>query len=239
MRVDILSSVAHNSICPIKLLIIHALRTGAVNGTTWKQLRANTIVRADKTIQWATPENPVIPAMNIGRSSFLQLDKPASTAQALATLHAMSIKAKCTERLRVHDLRYGSARDLAHIRQSRIRGYASMTVASALGHKMSTFMNDVSEQYVGGSDVSMWNLRVESDWVDSRMPKMGSSAFVPTRLGEGELESYCRSMGWDPMKASNIQKARVHIRRSQEERWRASLKVEPVQASSPATKPGV
>jgi hypothetical protein len=62
IRVNILSCDVHNSACPVRLLIIHALRVGAVTVTTWKELRANAIFRVDKTIQWTTTENPVIPA---------------------------------------------------------------------------------------------------------------------------------------------------------------------------------
>jgi hypothetical protein len=150
----------------------------------------------------------------------------------------MSVKAKTVVRLRVHDLRYGSARDIAHLDQSTLHGNANMQVASALGHKMSTFMKDVTEQYVGGSDNATWNLRAKSDWVDSRAPRMGNTAFVPRPLREGELPQYCRSMGWDPSKDSNIQKARVHIRQTQEEEWRALLKNEPYQAPSVTPQPG-
>jgi hypothetical protein len=163
VRVDILASAAHNSVCPVKLLIIHALRIGAVDAATWEQIRAKAIARADKTIQWTTPENPVIPQITISRKAFLNLEKPATTHQAIATMNTMSIKAKCVVRLRVYDLRYGAARDLAHLPRGALRGYSNMMVASALGHKMSTFMNDVTEQYVGGSEISSWTLRAESD----------------------------------------------------------------------------
>ncbi|KAF4628225.1 hypothetical protein G7Y89_g9921 [Cudoniella acicularis] len=78
----------------------------------------------------------------------------------------MSIKAKCIIQLRTHDLRHGTARDLAHLNQSRIRGHASMTVASAIGHKMSAFMRDVIDKYVG------------------------NTAFVVPPLRPGELEDY-------------------------------------------------
>jgi hypothetical protein len=153
-------------------------------------------------------------------------------------MNTMSIKAKCVVRLRVHDLRYGAARDLAHLPEGALRGYSNMMVASALGHKMSTFMNDVTEQYVGGSEISSWTLRAESDWVDSRAPRMGSTAFVPRPLREGELQDYCKSRGLNPSKESDIQNARVHLRKAQEAEWRASLKDEPAQASSSPQKSG-
>jgi hypothetical protein len=236
--INILSSPAHNSVCPIKLLIIHALRIGAVDATTWEQIRANAIARADRTIQWITPENPVIPAITMGRNAFLDLEKPASTHQVIATMNSMSVKAKCVARLRVHDLRYGAARDFAHLPAGALRGYSNMTVASALGHKMSTFMNDVTEQYVGGSAVSSWNLRAQSDWVDTRAPRMGSTDFVPRPLREGELQDYCRARGLNPSKEANIRNARIHLRKAQETEWRASLKDEPAKASSSAPKFG-
>lgn len=144
LRVDILASPAHNSVCPVKLLIIHALRIGAVDSTTFHELRTKAIARADKTVQWVTPDNPVIPAITASRIC-LDLKKPAGVQQTIRTISAMSIKAKCTVQLRTHDLRHGTARDLAHLDQSKIRGHASMTVASAMGHKMSAFMRDVTD----------------------------------------------------------------------------------------------
>jgi hypothetical protein len=74
----------------------------------------------------------------------------------------MSIKAKYTARLRVHDLRYGAARDLAHLPRDALRRYSSINVAVAMGHKMSTYIHDVTEQYVGGSKISLWSLRANS-----------------------------------------------------------------------------
>jgi hypothetical protein len=127
-------------------------------------------------------------------------------------IKSMSIKAKVTTRLRVHDLHYGSATDIAHLNQNKIRGYATMQVASALSHKMSTFMNDVTEMYTGGSNVSIWNLQATSTWEDSRAPKIGNTAFVPRPPREAELKEYCRTMDWDPSKPSNIENARHHIR---------------------------
>jgi hypothetical protein len=67
---------------------------------------------------------------------------------------------------------------------------------------------------------------------------MGSTPFVPTPLREGELQEYCMSMGWDASKDSNINNARVRIRKAQEAEWRARLRDEPAQVSSPAPKSG-
>ena len=85
-----------------------------------------------------------------------------------------------------------------------------------MGYKMSTFMNDVTEQYISRSDISTWNLRATSDWVDSRVLKIGSILFVLALLREGELQEYCLSIGWDISKDLNINNARVRIRKAQE-----------------------
>ncbi|TAQ89982.1 hypothetical protein B7494_g1722 [Chlorociboria aeruginascens] len=226
LRLDILAYPAHNSVCPVKLLIIHALRIGAVDSTTFHELRTKAIARADKTVQWCTPENPVIPAITPSRI-FLDLKRPAGVQQTIKTINAMSIKAKCTVQLRTHDLRHGTARDLAHLNHGSIRGHANMTVASAMGHKMSAFMRDVTDKYVGGSDVSSWTLRAQSEWRDSSAPRMGNTAFVAPTLRPGELEDYCKEKGWDPALPSKIYTARSHIRQRQLAEWRAQLQDEP------------
>ena len=237
MRVDILAAPAYNSVCPIKLLIIHALRIGAVSSTTFEGLRTKAITRADKTIQWITPNNPVIPAIVSRR--ILDLKEPAGVQQTLKTISAMSVKAKCTVHLRAHDLRHGTARDLAHLDRGMIRGYANMAVANALGHKMSTFMRDITDSYVGGSDFSSWTLRAQSEWRDSNAPRMGTAAFDPPPLQPGELEEYCRAKGWDPSLRSKIDTARTHIRVRHLEEWRARLKDEPAEVVSNTVQPGM
>jgi hypothetical protein len=237
LRVDILACPAHNSVCAVKLLIIHALRIGAVHSTTFHELRTKAIARADKTVQWVTSENPVIPVITSSRI-FLNLKELAGVQQTIRTISAMSIKAKCKVELRTHDLRHGTARDLAHLDQSRIRGHANMTVASAMGHKMSAFMRDVTDKYVGGSDVSTWNLRAQSEWRDSRAPKIGNTAFTAPPLRPGELENYCKEKGWDPALRSNIDRARGLIRQTQLAEWRAQLKDES-EVTSIAARPGM
>lgn len=212
VKISAASYDAYNSACAaVKLLVIHALRTVAVAAKTWEELRENALSRADRTIQWIKPENPVIPAINMGRTAFLDLRKPAGTHQVIATLNTMPRQAKTVVRLRVHDLRHGAARDLAHLDQRKLRGNTSMQVAGALGHRMSTMMHDVTEMYVGGSDISTWNLRAESQWADSRAPRIGNTVFVPRPIPQYELQRYCLDMGWDPSKGSNLRNARLYI----------------------------
>lgn len=81
-RVDALHSNAHNATCAVKMLLIQALRVGAVAAKSWSELKAQTLGRADKTVQWTTPDHPVIPAL-IGHNAFLDLAKPANVQQPL------------------------------------------------------------------------------------------------------------------------------------------------------------
>jgi integrase len=161
-RVDALHRNTYNATCAVKMLLIQALRVGAVAAKSWSELQAQTLGRADKTVQWTTPDHPVIPAL-IGHSAYLDLAKPAIVQQPLRNIHAMALKAQFVNKFRVHDLRHGVLADLAHLDdQSKIRGHASLASAASVGHKMSTFMADTTESYIGGSDASTWTLRAES-----------------------------------------------------------------------------
>jgi hypothetical protein len=113
----------------------------------------------------------------------------------IATLNTMSRQAKTVVRLHVHNLRYRAARDLVHLDQSKLRGNASMQVAGALGHRMSTMMHNVTEMYVGGSNVSTWNLRAESQWVDFCALRIGNTTFVLRLITQYKLQMYCWDIG--------------------------------------------
>jgi hypothetical protein len=212
LRVDVLEQGAHNALCAVKLLIAHALRIGAVAAKSWPELKAHALGRADKTIQWTTPDRPVIPRIVSGKAAFLDLEAPATTTQALDTISQMSLKASFVTRLLVRDLRNGSLADLAHLDQNKIRGHASMASAAAVGHKMTT-LKDVTEGYVGGSDVSIWTIRAASDWIDSRAPKIAQATYIPRPFAKGELQHYCESRSWDSTDKRKLHSAYAAVRK--------------------------
>jgi hypothetical protein len=117
-----------------------------------------TLDRADRTVQWATPDKPVISAIIPGRCNFLDLDKPAGTKQTLRTIHTMSLKARVAAKITTQDLHRRAVADLAHLPKGLFRGNTTTEVAAAIGHKMTTFNSDTTEIYVGGSDVSTWDV---------------------------------------------------------------------------------
>jgi hypothetical protein len=212
---------AHNAACAVKLLIIHALRTGAVAARSWQELKAQTLGRADKTIQWTTPDYPVISRIKTPQYSFLDLGHPASPSQPLASIGEMSLKARFVTKFVVHDLRHGALADLAHADQNKIRGHASMAAAAAVGHKMTVFMKDVTERYVGGSDVATWNMRAASNWTDSRAPKLAQVPYIPRAFAKDELKNYCESRGWDPTNKTKLCRAGTVLRKADKDKWRA------------------
>lgn len=205
--------------------MIHALRVGAVRATSLDQLINDTIKRRDKTVQWLEPDHPVIPAIAIGRRSFLDLTRPARTEQTLSSMHAMALKAGIRPKLTVHDMRRGSIRDIAHL-QRNLHGFADTTTAAAVGHSMKSFMADITEDYTGGSAAPVWNYRAESNFTDPRAPDVANTPFTPTRSTPAEIEAFCNSQGWDPKKKADRHRAGKGLREEQENKWRAMTKDE-------------
>lgn len=56
VHIAALQDSKHNSVCPVKLLVILALRTGAVDATSWEELKTQTLRRQDRTVQWKIPK---------------------------------------------------------------------------------------------------------------------------------------------------------------------------------------
>lgn len=234
LRIDILERGAHNAVCAVKLLLIHALRIGAVAATTWPELKAQTLARPDRTIVWATPDFPVIPRINFQWRGHLDVDSPAAPRQLLDSISQMSLRANIVTRLVTKDLRNGAASDLAHLNQNELRGIPTMATVSAIGHKMTTFMKDVTARYVGGSDVSFWNLRASSGWVDSKAPKIAQIPYVPRPFAKGEIENYCLSRQWDPTDPVKVHSARNMLRKIQQDEWRAMCRQDAAPIPPPA-----
>jgi hypothetical protein len=219
IHIAALQDSKHNSVCPVKLLVIHALRTGAVDASSWEDLTAQTLRRRDRTVQWKTPNRPVISAIVPGHCAFLDLEKPARTGQILNTLADMGRRAKLVVKATTHDLRRGSVKDISHLKED-VRGFATPAVAAAVGHRMSTYMNDVTASYNGGSDVSIWTLRAESGFKDRQAPMLADQRFVARIPGKHEAQTYCTAEGWDAEDPRALRTAKRRLVEDQETSWR-------------------
>ena len=138
-----------NVMCPIKLLLVLALRLGNVAATNIDDLLTSTQSCADKTIKWTHPERPVMCA--IGRcGAKLDVDEPASSEQLTSILGQAGLAAGVLAKIRSHDIRRGAARDSAQL--DRIDSVSSVEVATTLGHSFKTYSTGVTADYIG--DVS-------------------------------------------------------------------------------------
>ncbi|KAK0103826.1 hypothetical protein ONS95_005825 [Cadophora gregata] len=239
VTVDVLENDNHNSVCAVKLLVIHALRIGAVSANSWTALRAQILSRADQTLQWVTPNKPVVAAIVPGHCSFLDVNKPATTSQMRSTIHAMSLKARVAVSMTPHDLRRGAVADLAHLPAGSLNGNATADVAMHVGHKMTTFKRDVTTAYAGPSDISTWNLRAQSTWVDRCAPRVAATPFIPTPMTKEDVSAYAEARGLDASDRLVINNARKHVRKQQEAAWREMARNEPANTVSSTEIPNI
>ncbi|KAK9239336.1 hypothetical protein V1525DRAFT_417743 [Lipomyces kononenkoae] len=125
--------------CPIALLLIHALRHGLVLGSTIEQVLEYA----------ATASMPKLSgSFQIVREC--DLDKPAITGQVQQTIKRMGIISNILSRVCVHGLRLGAAQDVAHLPMAKDgAGFTTDQVRQSLGHSPSALHRGVTEKYVG------------------------------------------------------------------------------------------
>lgn len=148
---------AFNCACPIKLLLVHALRHGAVAETSWDELRRNTWARRSKRVIWSHPQRPVLCDMG-GR--IMNLDKPSPRRAANAALQETVIESGLLNKIIPHDLRRGAARELAALDSSL--GQNLELARRAMGHSVQTQRLGVTEHYTGHITHDTWKARLES-----------------------------------------------------------------------------
>jgi hypothetical protein len=100
--------------CPISLLLIHALRHDLVVGTSLQQILDAAAARADKRVIWLFPDRPVLCSIDVSGYHHLDLEKPTGTGQLLGTVKAMGLISNILTRVCVHGIRQGAAQDIVH-----------------------------------------------------------------------------------------------------------------------------
>ncbi|KAI9807474.1 MAG: hypothetical protein M1826_004563 [Phylliscum demangeonii] len=170
--IEPLTSPDLNVICPVKLLLVQALRHGAIPGATslrdvWQATRR----KQDRLVPWARPADPVLPAIATRRHAFLDLPKPAGAHQIWGTVRFMARTAEVVTALVPHDIRRGAARDLAHLRKT-IPGVSTAGVTRALGHP-----------HLG-----------------QRHRRIPAAPRPATNISPAAIDAYCADRGWDPSK---------------------------------------
>jgi hypothetical protein len=166
-------------VCPIKLLLILALRLGNVAAKTIGDVLVHAQSRRDKTVVWKHAERPVFCVL-AGSGAALDLDKPAGNHQLTQTLATVGPIAGFLTPVRSHDLRRGSGRDIANLKEG-VKGIATPAVAAALGHTNASHLRGVTSEYVGAISESTWSKRLRENYRDEYGIAVTDAAFSKKR----------------------------------------------------------
>ena len=104
-------------ICPIALILVHALRNGLRYGTSLGEVLDHASRSPGLRVQWKHPDLLVLCAIG-GKPSRCDLAKPSVTMQLLETIKLMGLVSNILSWVYTQALRLGAARDLAHLPES-------------------------------------------------------------------------------------------------------------------------
>lgn len=216
-----------NCLCPIKLLLCHALRTGAVYEGTWNDLRQASKERPSHRVVWVHPERPVICA--IAQSRELIFDKPSPYQAAADALNEGSRLVGIIPKLSPHDIRRGAAREAAHINGSNL-GAAVEQARLTIGHSAITASpwNGDTEDYIGVLDNQMWEKRVRNPLKPATKHRLD---FTPNlyepkpKRPKMDIEFICNDLNLDPSLPTDRAFASRQSSKADIDSWRAREKV--------------
>jgi hypothetical protein len=174
-----LNDTANSHMCPVALLLVHALRHSLVAGNTLGEVLNLAVKRSDRAVVWLFPKRPVLPKFLYVPSLRCDLDQPAMSSQTSLSIAKMGIVAGMLDRAYGHALRLGAARDAAHLPASVVdgSGLATDNVRQSLGHKHVSLHSGTTDRYVGGASSEMWNLRAQMPYEPKgREPRFASSS---------------------------------------------------------------
>lgn len=188
-------------VCPVALLLVHALRHGLVHGTTLAQVLDRAAARTDLHVEWKYPERPVLAAF--ARGPFrCELDTPARPSQVNDTIKMMGLVSGMLSRAYGHSLRLGAVRDHAHTTPGRGQQGAPLPSTDEnrrfAGHTFGTMNRGVTDMYAGDVARDYYNDRAEGGGVHHRREPTfavggGGAAYwdmVQEPLRAGEVQAY-------------------------------------------------
>lgn len=205
-----LQGKAANIMCPVKLIIIIAMRIGAVPATTIDNVISQARARRDKTIVWSKSalEWPLQPSFTrIGLA--IVPDNAAATAQLTKTLSQASDLAGLLKRPKPHDLRRGAVRDVVYTQG--VQAINEDLAAQVLNHTSKSKQNGLSMKYVGHAKEPNYTKRVEqfADGDEEKVFGMdfAGSTFKKRRLNPCEITDFCNKNQLDASNAKVRQEA--------------------------------
>jgi hypothetical protein len=223
-----------NVVCPIKMILISAMRLGAVQGTI-EEILAKTAARRDKTIQWADGRggNPVLCGFETA-AHLVIVDKPAMVDQLRDTIYSASLQAGILKPITPHDMRRGSARDTANVPRdpTAATGLASSVVAAELGHTTISLHKGTTSNYVGASTVDNWTKRVSADLQDPFGPGVTSNVYKKPKITRVQWLKIYEDAGVDHSNRKATRQLRDTTHKEHEQQWRSS------EGETPSPRPG-
>ena len=214
VKLETSADSTHIIACPIKWLIILALRTGAVAQHSIEELER---AAETKPVTWSAPGRPVLCAFK-QQGSMLIMEQPATNAQLLKTLRSACDLAGMLQVPVTHDVRRGAAADVAHL-PSSLRGASTTDSARVLGHQSSSRESGLTARYIGGIREDTWKKRLASDFEDDFGPTFAEAPFKRARQSTTKVKEICEELGLDSDQPKERDRARGIGRTRLRERW--------------------
>jgi len=178
--------------CPILMLLTHALRHGLVRGSSIEEVLQHTVNSRSRTVEWLFPERPVLAAFQRGTGVQIKLDHPAPINQLLDTTKSMGLISNLlVPRVTTHNFRHGAAKDLQHI--SAVPLGMGQHVRQALGHSRQTEMRGATDYYAGDIEIDLLSVRAEKEFISRAGPKFSTESalgVVNAPISVEELQKY-------------------------------------------------
>ena len=159
--------VEDNISCPTTILLVLAMRAGAVNSTTIAELLKKPLHAMTRPFNVPTATTPSLPPLD----TRLLIDRPAGNQQITRNVAISGLLAGITKSPVFSDFRRGSTKDLFCV-GAHIKGASDYAVARHLGHRRMSHSKGVQDRYTGQIRLEVWSKQVlppaEDDPLDSK-----------------------------------------------------------------------
>lgn len=220
--------------CPVKMLLIIALRTGVTHGASIEDVLSYAVTRVDRGIKWMHPDRPVFFAM-AGKMPDLTDSLSVTTG-----IHALQRMARCAgllDHVTTHDIRRGALREVAHM-PNRLIGTSCSMAANIAGHSHSAMAKGVTKKYIGDTQSNVYLERSSMEFVDQKAPRSAvNGAHEQQRVLSREIDEHLASTGQDANNRQLRHKAAASIRAERTRKWQQAQENLQIQDTIPKSPP--
>jgi hypothetical protein len=218
VKFDSLTDPEDNAVCPIKWILIHALRNGCVDGISIEDVLQKAFRRKDKTVIWTQPEWPILPSFS-NSTNFVDFSKAARYSQVGSTVRFGGLLAGFLAKVAPHDIRRGCFQDMANLSMAPA-GMSMDRVAETFGHSHKSYEAGVTMKYVGTvSDPTLLQKRLRSEIDDADILQSADSPYKKAKIEDEDVDKYCQTKNLDPLKKNDRAKARRHLEAQNLQSW--------------------